>query len=68
MKKTIILVHRGKAKEIVKVFGVTKGMVSSSLRGHRNSELAKKIRHVALTQYGGVELEPVNRDSEKDKE
>jgi len=61
MEKTIILVHRGNTKKIAAAFGVTKSMVSMSLRGHRMGELAKKIRHVALTQYGGVEMEPVNK-------
>ena len=61
MDKTIIMVEYGSLKKIAKVFKVSVPMVSMSLRGHRMGELAKKIRHVALTQYGGVEMEPVNK-------
>lgn len=58
----MISVGHGKAKEIAKVFGVSTGMVSMSLKGKRNGALALKIRYVALTQYDGVELTPVEKD------
>ena len=50
-------------KETQKFFDISKAMVSMSLRGKRNGELAKKIRHTALEQYGGVEMKPVNKDT-----
>lgn len=62
MEQTIIMVGHGKAQEIAKVFNITKAMVSMSLRGKRKGEKAKKIRHVALNQFGGVEMKPIDKD------
>lgn len=63
MEKTIIMVGHGKVKEIAKVFGVSKTAVSLALRDHRKNELTKKIRHVALTQFGGTEMQQVKPSS-----
>ncbi len=63
MEQTIIMVGHGKVSEIAKVFGCTNGMVSLSLRDRRKGDLAKKIRHVALTQFDGVEMKPVKKDT-----
>ncbi len=60
MEKTIILIEYNVAKEMADLMGCSKTMVSLSLQGKRNSDLAKKIRNVALTQYGGIEKEPFN--------
>ncbi len=65
MEETIIMVGHGNVGKIAKVFDVTKAMVSMSLRGRRKGDLAKKIRHVALTQFGGVEMKPVKNDTNK---
>ncbi|GEM_PF-1268130 len=65
MEKTIIMVRHGKVKEIAKVFGISKTAVSLALRGHRKNDLTKKIRHVALTQFDGVEMQQVKKESKK---
>lgn len=57
----MIMVEQGKIQEIAKAFGCHYSMVSHALKGNRNSPLAKKIRHVALTQYDGVEMVPVEK-------
>lgn len=56
-EKTRIIVDHNNQKEISKVFKCTKSMVSQALRGKSQSELAKKIRYVAVSQYGGQEIE-----------
>lgn len=61
MVPNIIKVESGKLEEIMKVFKVSKPYVSMALNGKRNGELAKKIRHVALTQYDGQEFQPVKQ-------
>ena len=48
-----IILPYGAGCKIAKVFGVTIGTVSNALAGRRRSELSDRIRHVALTQYGG---------------
>lgn len=68
MEQTIIMVCHGSVKKIAKVFKITEAMVSMSLRGKRNGELAMKIRHVALTQYKGTEMQPVSKNQDSDKE
>lgn len=61
----MVMVEHGKMQEIAKAFGCTVAMVSYSLKGRRNGEMAKKIRHVALTQYDGVEMIPVQKSDKK---
>lgn len=67
MEKTIIMVEHGGLKKIAKAFNCTSAMVSMSLRGHRTGELAKKIRHVALTQYDGMEMMPVEKEKQSEE-
>ena len=55
MSKRIVM-ERGAVSKIARSLGCTKEMVSKSLNYKKDTELAKKIRHVACTQYGGVEL------------
>ena len=62
MEETMIMVGHGKMQEIAKVFGISESMVSKSLRGHRKGSLAKKIRYVALTQFGGREMQAVAKE------
>jgi hypothetical protein len=52
-----IVVQHGRCKLIAKAFNVTDAMVSKALSGKSSSELARKIRYVAKTQYGGREME-----------
>jgi predicted transcriptional regulator len=60
MEQTIIMVGHGKANKIARALKVSKSMVSMSLKGRVKSEKAKKIRYVALTQYGGIEMQQVD--------
>jgi len=62
MERSIIHVKYGKVREIARVFGCSESMVSLSLTGYKNSELATKIRHVALVQFGGKEFLEVKPD------
>lgn len=57
--KTRILVKYGSVRKLAKAFGVSESLVSQALRGQQNGEKAKKIRHVALSQYGGVEFQNI---------
>lgn len=52
-KKEKIIIQHGQQVKLAEVFGCTQGMVANALNFNRDSELAKKIRHVAITQYGG---------------
>lgn len=52
MSKKIVLDY-GKSKEIASVMKCTKEMVSKSINFKKNSALARKIRHVAISEYGG---------------
>ncbi len=63
MDKSIIRVEYGKVRKIAKVFGCSESMVSESLSGYKNTTLSKKIRHVALTQFGGKELQEVKHEN-----
>lgn len=51
-----IWVEHGVGRKLAKVFDCTIVMVSYALNGKKNTELAKKIRHTALTQYNGKEI------------
>lgn len=55
-KKTRIIPKYGTSQVLAKIFNCTTVTVSQALRGKTNSALADKIRHTALTQYGGVEI------------
>lgn len=51
-----IVLEYGKINEVAKVMCCTREMVSKSLNYKSNSFLARKIRHVAKTQFGGIEV------------
>lgn len=63
MRKRIVVAH-GEGKRIAELMGCTKVMVSYSLAYKKNSELAAKIRKMALMR-GGVEIgnEPAKEES-----
>jgi len=63
----MIMVEHGNVKKIAKAFNCSLALVSLSLRGHRMGERAKKIRHVALTQYDGVEMVPVEKEKQSEQ-
>lgn len=46
-------------KYLMKVFDCTAAVVSLALDGTRDNETSRKIRHVAITQLGGVKVEDV---------
>lgn len=48
-----IILPFGAGCKLAKVFGVSVGTVSNALAGRRTSDLSNRIRHVALTEYGG---------------
>lgn len=51
-----IVISRGDGVKIASAFNCTREMVSKSLNFKKNSMLARKIRHVAKEQYGGIEI------------
>ena len=60
-KRTLVVgLERGTNLKIARALGVTKEMVSKSICGRKNTPLARKIRHVAVSQYGGKEVEIEN--------
>lgn len=56
MAKKIVM-KRGAVNKISRDMHVTRQMVSNSIAFKKNSELARKIRYVATSQYGGVEVD-----------
>ena len=63
MRKRIVVEH-GEVKRIASLMGCTREMISHSLAYRKNSELAAKIRKMALMR-GGVEVgnEPAKEES-----
>ncbi len=59
-QKTIIKVDQSVRKEIIEILGTSYPSVRRALNGTHDSELARKIRKVAL-EKGGVELKPVEK-------
>lgn len=55
MRKKIVLEYVNVAK-IAKVMSCTPRMVSMAVNFKKNSQLARKIRHVAKEQFGGIEV------------
>lgn len=51
-----VMTKKGTGRKIAKLFGVTEVTVSNAVRGNINSELARKIRYVAVKEYGGVAI------------
>jgi hypothetical protein len=52
----------GNVNKLMSVFGCSRQMVSMSLNFKKNSALARKIRSVAKSQYGGKEVRIVPAD------
>lgn len=53
MKKEI-LIPSGSLDKIQRIFNVTRMTIWNALNYKNSSDLSKKIRHVALKQYGGI--------------
>ncbi len=51
-----IILEYGKVKQLAWTFRCSREMVSKALHFKKNSELARKIRYVAVQQYGGIEI------------
>ena len=51
-----IWVPYGNGKKIARLMGVTPECVSESLSGRRQTKTAERIRHRALNDFGGVEI------------
>jgi len=59
-KNNRIITEHGTVNKLAKTFRVSTAVVSMALNGKRESDLCRKIRHTAITQYGGREYAPVN--------
>lgn len=51
-----IVIQRGDRVKLARAMRCTVQMVSYSLNYAKDTELARKIRHVATHEYGGVEV------------
>ncbi len=60
-----IYVPYGNVTKIKELFGCSLGQVSDSLNGKKRSELAIKIRDVALKEFDGVEIKSVKKKPKK---
>lgn len=49
-----IIVERGVGKKIASLMGITTEMVSKSLNYKKDSHLARKVRYIAIKDFGGV--------------
>lgn len=57
-----IFIERGEGAALARIFGVTKGCVSTALSFKKNSDLAKRIRKAAIERGGQlVSFEPVKK-------
>ncbi len=54
-----ILTKHGERREIAKIFNVSEVTVRNALKGRTKSDLAKRIRKVAI-QRGGIEASTIN--------
>lgn len=52
--RTVIVLPRGKVKQICKAEGVGKTTVYAALNGTSHSDNAERIRQLALSSYGGM--------------
>lgn len=64
MKKKIVVDH-GDQRKIAAAMGCTREMVSKSLNYAKDTTLARKIRYVAVKEYGGASVEIGGKPSEK---
>lgn len=55
MNKRIVM-DRGSVLKLAKSMNCTREMVSKALNFKKDTVLARKIRHVAKDQYGGIEI------------
>ncbi len=55
MNKKIVLQH-GDVSKVAASMNCTREMVSKALNFKKDTLLARRIRHVAKSQYGGVEI------------
>ena len=55
-KRNEILIRRGVQKALAERFGVGRKAVREALGGITRSEIADKIRAVALAEFGGAEV------------
>lgn len=55
MGKKIVL-HHGDGQKVAASLNCTREMVSKALNFKKDSQLARKIRYVAVRQYHGVEV------------
>lgn len=53
MKKRVIVEH-GVGKKIATLLGITPEMVSKSLNYKKDSHLARRVRYIAVKDFGGV--------------
>ena len=64
MKKEVknrIVMPLGNGRKLARAFGVTPQTVSYVMNGHHcKSELARRLRHAAVKEYGGVEVKMKN--------
>lgn len=63
MKKRVIVEH-GVGKKIATLLGITPEMVSKSLNYKKDSHLARRVRYMAIKDFGG-ELVGAKLDSQK---
>ncbi len=54
-KQNEILVPLGVKTELKKIFETSYPTVRGALNGKTNSDLSRRIRHAAISRYGGVE-------------
>lgn len=50
-------IKRGTGKAIAKMLGVSEQTVCKAIRGRTDSELARKIRALAISCFGAIEIE-----------
>ncbi len=55
MNKRIVM-DRGSVLKLASSMNCTREMVSKALNFKKDTVLARKIRHVAKEQYGGIEI------------
>lgn len=55
-----ILVVHGDRKKLMQKLNTTYPTVRGALSGNSDSEISKKIRHLALTEFNGVEMASVD--------
>lgn len=62
-----ILTNAGDKRRLREIFGVSYPTVRAALAGKTQSELARKIRHTAVTQLGCVETPACGKQEREQK-